>query len=76
MSSSKEQRRKKRQAKLLLWRKYRTDRLLFLWEQFLGISVPDKDTTYYPDKDPTVSNHRRVVGQRIQSNRIKIDVGV
>lgn len=42
---------------------------LFQWQQFLGI--PDPDSTYYPSKDPAVSNHRRVIGQRIMSGRIK-----
>ena len=69
MSSSKIQRRKKRQAKQLLRKQQRIAKLEFLWEQFLGIK--DADKTYYPSHDPKVSNHRRVIGQRILSGRIK-----
>ena len=62
-------RRKKRQSKKLSYEKIREEIELFKWGQFLGIEEPD--STYYPTHDPTVSNHRRVIGQRIQSGRIK-----
>ena len=69
MSLDKVQRRKKRQAKKVLRKSLALQKLAFLWEQFLGIK--DADKTYYPSHDPKVSNHRRVIGQRIQSGRIK-----
>ena len=68
-TAKKIQRRVKRQTKERLHRLQQDEKLKFLWEQFLG--VPDKDKTYYPTHDPTVSNHRRVIGQRIMSGRLK-----
>lgn len=69
MNTSKVQRRKKRQAKKVLHKEIQLEKLAFFWEQFLGIK--DAEKVYYPEHDPKMSNHRRVVGQRIQSGRIK-----
>lgn len=69
MTPKKIQRRVKRQTKKRLQELRKDDKLKFLWEQFLGIK--DADTTYYPSKDPAVSNHRRVIGQRIMSGRLR-----
>lgn len=69
MTPKKIQRRVKRQTKKRLQKMYQDEKLRFLWEQFLGIK--DADKTYYPSKDPSVSNHRRVIGQRMMSGRLR-----
>lgn len=63
-------RRKQRQAKELLKGIRQQEVNDFKLKQFFGVQ---EDKTYYPTHDPEQSNHRRVVGQRITSGRIKID---
>lgn len=68
-TEAKVKRRKQRQIKKALHKDLAVQKLAFLWKEFLGIK--DVDKTYYPEHDPAMSNHKRVIGQRIMSGRIK-----
>jgi len=68
-TEAKVKRRKQRQIKKALHKSLAVRKLAFLWKEFLGIE--DVPKIYYPEHDPTVSNHKRVIGQRIMSGRIK-----